>query len=113
ADDRAFAELLDGHVRDLGAISRPLGLAWLATGLRPFGVRDDIPWMPKDRYGVMRAYMPGVGSRGLDMMLRTATVQVNVDFSDGDDAGAKLRALMSVTSILTALWASSPIVDGA
>jgi glutamate--cysteine ligase len=90
-----------------------MGLSWLAMGMRPFGRRDDIPWMPKDRYGVMRAYMPTVGTRGLDMMVRTATVQVNLDWSDAADAGAKMRGLMSATSILTALWAASPIVDGA
>ena len=88
-----------------------LGLAWLAIGLRPFGTRADIPWMPKQRYDVMRAYMPGVGTRGLDMMQRTATVQVNLDFSDEADAAAKMRCLYSVTSLLTALWAASPIVD--
>jgi glutamate--cysteine ligase len=69
--------------------------------------------MPKQRYDVMRAYMPTVGTLGHDMMLRTATVQTNLDWSDEDDAGAKLRCLLGVTSILTALWASSPIVDGA
>jgi glutamate--cysteine ligase len=111
-DDRAFRDLLADHVRTLGEISRARGLAWLAAGLRPWGSRDDVPWMPKDRYGVMRAYMPKVGTRGLDMMLRTATVQVNLDFADATDARAKLRGMMSVTSILTALWAASPILDG-
>jgi glutamate--cysteine ligase len=112
-DDRTFAADLAAHVRALGEITRPLGLAWLSSGLRPFGTRDDIPWMPKARYDVMRAYMPTVGSRGLDMMLRTATVQANVDFADEEDALATMRCLYSVTSILTALWANSPIVDGA
>ncbi len=111
-DDRAFAEQLAEHVRDLGAISADLGLAWLSIGMRPWGGRDDVPWMPKERYAVMRAYMPRVGSRGLDMMLRTATVQVNLDWDDEADAHAKLRCLMSVTSILTALYASSPILEG-
>jgi glutamate--cysteine ligase len=67
--------------------------------------------MPKQRYHVMRSYMPRVGTRGLDMMLRTATVQANLDFSDEADAAAKMRCLYSVTPILTALWAASPIVD--
>ena len=67
--------------------------------------------MPKQRYDVMRAYMPTVGTRGLDMMLRTATVQVNLDFADEADAAAKLRCIYSITSILTALWACSPIAD--
>jgi glutamate--cysteine ligase len=111
--DRTFVEDLAAHAHTLGEISRPLGLAWLATGFRPFGTREDVPWMPKARYGVMRAYMPTVGSRGLDMMLRTATVQTNVDFVDEADALATMRCLYGVTSILTALYANSPIVDGA
>ncbi len=110
-DDRMFAADLAAYVAELGAASRELGLQWLAIGLRPFGGRGDVPWMPKDRYAVMRAYMPTVGTRGLDMMLRTATVQANLDFSDEADASAKMRCLYSVTSILTALWAASPIVE--
>jgi len=112
SDDHEFAADLAEHVRTLGEISRPLGLAWLSTGFRPFGGRGDVPWMPKARYGVMRAYMPTVGSRGLDMMLRTATVQANVDYTDEVDALETMRCLFSVTSILTALWASSAIVEG-
>lgn len=111
ADDLEFVDDLRAYVRELHDISAPLGLAWLRGGLRPFGTRDDIPWMPKRRYAVMRAYMPTVGARGLDMMLRTATVQVNLDYEDEADAAAKLRCLYSITSILTALWACSPIVE--
>ena len=110
-DDRDFASDLKTYIAELGAASRELGLAWLSSGLRPFGTRADIPAMPKQRYDVMRAYMPTVGTRGLDMMLRTATVQANLDFADEADAAAKLRCINSVTSILTALWAASPIVD--
>ena len=111
-DGRELLPDLAAHVAALGEISRPMGLAWLSIGLRPFGTRADVPTMPKQRYDFMRAYMPTVGSRGLDMMLRTATVQVNLDWSDEADAAGKLQALMSTTSILTALWASSPIIDG-
>ncbi|HEY5924621.1 MAG TPA: glutamate-cysteine ligase family protein [Kofleriaceae bacterium] len=102
---------LRAYISELAEVSQPLGLAWLACGLRPFGKREDIPWMPKARYDVMRAYMPTVGTRGLDMMLRTATVQANLDFADEADAAAKMRCIYSVTSMLTALWAASPIVD--
>lgn len=102
---------LRNYVRELGEHSKALDLAWLSIGLRPFGTRADIPWMPKARYDVMRDYMPTVGTRGLDMMQRTATVQVNLDFADEADAAAKMRCIYSVTSILTALWAASPIVD--
>ncbi|MBL9017496.1 MAG: glutamate--cysteine ligase [Myxococcales bacterium] len=111
ADDRDFVTDLSSYIAELGAASKELGLAWLCAGLRPFGTRDDIPWMPKQRYDVMRAYMPTVGTRGLDMMVRTATVQANLDFADEADAAAKMRCLYSITSLLTALWACSPIVD--
>jgi glutamate--cysteine ligase len=110
-DDRQLVADMNAYLADLGAASKELGLAWLSTGLRPFGGRSDIPWMPKQRYEVMRAYMPTVGTRGLDMMLRTATVQANLDFADEADASAKLRCLYSNTSLLTALWACSPIVE--
>jgi glutamate--cysteine ligase len=102
---------ITSYVAELADYSKQLGIAWLACGLRPFGTRDSIPWMPKARYDVMRAYMPTVGTRGLDMMLRTATVQANLDFADEADAAAKMRCIYSVTSLLTALWAASPIVD--
>jgi len=110
-DDRDFVSDLKAYVAELGLASRELGLSWLSTGLRPFGTRGEIPAMPKQRYDVMRAYMPTVGTRGLEMMMRTATVQANLDFADEADAAAKLRCINSVTSILTALWACSPIVD--
>ena len=110
-EDREFVDDMRAYLADLGAASRELGLAWLAAGLRPFRTRADVPWMPKERYDVMRRYMPTVGTRGLDMMLRTATVQVNLDFSDELDAAAKMRCIYSVTPMLTALWAASPIVD--
>jgi glutamate--cysteine ligase len=110
-DDNDFVLDLRAYIEELAAASKQLGLAWLSTGLRPFGTRADIPWMPKQRYTVMRDYMPTVGTRGLDMMVRTATVQANLDFADEADAAKKMRALYSVTSILTALWACSPIVD--
>jgi len=110
-DDREFVSDLRTYIAQLGEASRELGVAWLAAGLRPFGRREDIPWMPKQRYDVMRAYMPRVGTRGLDMMLRTATVQANLDFSDEADAAAKLRCVYAVTSLVTALWACSPIVE--
>jgi glutamate--cysteine ligase len=110
-EDRELATDLSRYLGELGAASKQLGLTWLSCGLRPFGTRASIPWMPKLRYDVMRQYMPTVGTRGLDMMQRTATVQVNLDFADERDAAAKMRCIYSVTSILTALWAASPIVD--
>ncbi len=110
--DLELHAILREHGEQLGAAGAELGLTWLSTGLRPLGGRGDVPIMPKERYDVMRAYMPGVGSRGLDMMLRTATVQTNLDFADEADAAEKMRVLMSITSILTALWANSTVVEG-
>lgn len=103
--------MLEAFSEHLFQPSQTFGLKWLGLGFRPFSTRDEVPWMPKGRYEIMRAYMPTVGTLGLDMMKRTATVQVNLDFSDERDAYEKLRASMSMTSVLTAMFANSPIVE--
>lgn len=105
-------EELRRQIAELVEVSEPLGVAWLGLGFRPFGTLDDVPWVPKGRYAVMREYLPQRARLPLEMMKRTATVQANVDWSDEDDAERKMRAAMSVTSIVTALFASSPLVDG-
>lgn len=104
---------LQSFFHQIEAPSRDFGIVWLSTAFRPFGTLDDVPWMPKSRYQVMRDYLPSRGGLAHEMMKRTTTVQTNLDYADADDALRKLRASMSVTSILTALYANSPIVDGA
>jgi glutamate--cysteine ligase len=108
---RAVDEELSGHLAELAEVSRPLDIAWLGIGFRPFGTLEDVPWVPKGRYAVMRKELPTRGRLALEMMKRTATVQANLDYADEEDAGRKMRAGMSVTSIVTALFAGSPIVD--
>lgn len=107
-----IAAEISGHLAELAGPSRALGIGWLGIGFRPFDEIDEIEWVPKGRYAVMRAELPRRGSRGHDMMKRTATVQANVDYSDEGDAERKLRAAMSVTSIVTALFAASPLAGG-
>jgi glutamate--cysteine ligase len=74
--------------------------------------REDVPLMPKQRYAIMRAYMPKVGTRGLDMMFRTCTVQTNFDFSSEADMVQKLRVALAFQPLITALFANSPFTDG-
>ena len=100
------------NVTQVAEPSTRLGLSWLSVGFRPFGKLEDVPWMPKRRYEIMREYMPTRGALAHEMMKRTATVQVNLDFGDPDDAASKLRCAMGTTSILTAIFANSPAVDG-
>jgi len=109
---RAADQEISGHLAELAEVSRPLGIAWLGIGFRPFGTLDDVPWVPKGRYEVMRSELPRRGSLALEMMKRTATVQANLDYCSEEDAGRKMRAAMSVTSVVTALFAGSPLVDG-
>ncbi len=71
-----------------------------------------MPWMPKSRYAVMRAYMPKVGTMGLDMMTRTCTVQVNLDFASETDMVRKLRVSLALQPLATALFANSPFTEG-
>ena len=112
ADIHAAKEELGAHLREVHAVAQPLGLGFAGMGFHPLASRDAMPWMPKSRYAIMRRYMPKVGTRGLDMMLRTATVQVNLDFADEADMREKLRIGLALQPLATALFASSPFEGG-
>jgi hypothetical protein len=96
---------LAAHLRDVHAVAAPLGLGFSGMGFHPLATREAMPWMPKSRYAIMRRYMPLKGSMGLDMMLRTATVQVNLDFGDEADMVEKLRVSLALQPLATALFA--------
>jgi glutamate--cysteine ligase len=100
-----------GHMAELADISEELGIVWLGLGFHPFARREDLPWVPKLRYGIMKEYLPTRGSMALDMMLRTATVQANLDFSSETDAMRKLRLSLAISPIVGAMFANSPFVE--
>jgi glutamate--cysteine ligase len=100
------------HLRQVRAISEPLGIAFLGMGFQPKWRREDMQWMPKARYRIMRDYMQTVGSLGQDMMARTCTVQVNLDFSSESDMVHKFRTSLALQPVATALFANSPFTDG-
>jgi glutamate--cysteine ligase len=101
-----------GHLREIAPISEKLGIRWLGLGFHPFARREDLPWVPKSRYGVMREYLPTRGGHALDMMLRTSTVQANYDFSSEEDAMRKMRVALKLSPLTTALFANSPWLEG-
>jgi len=103
---------LAAHLRDVHEVAGPLGLGFAGLGFHPIARREDMSWMPKSRYAIMRRYMPTKGSLGLDMMLRTCTVQVNLDFGDEADMVEKLRVSLALQPLATALFASSPLREG-
>jgi len=100
------------HLKQVKAVCDPLGVSFLGMGFHPTRRRDEMPWMPKSRYRIMRDYMPKVGSMGLDMMTRTCTVQVNLDFGSEADMVAKFRTSLALQPVATALFANSPFVEG-
>ena len=111
----ACRDALVAHVREVIAVARPLGIHFLGIGARPFGKLDDVDWLPKARYDVMRAYFPRQGRSSRlahHMMKMTATVQANFDYESEADAVDKMRAAYGVTSIVTAMFAASPLADG-
>ncbi len=111
----ACAQALDAHVREVSALARPVGIRFIGVGARPFGRLDEVAWLPKRRYAVMREYFPqhGRDSRlAHHMMKLTATVQANFDYASEADAVEKIRTAYGVTSIITALYAASPILEG-
>ncbi|MCQ8239475.1 glutamate--cysteine ligase [Rhizosaccharibacter radicis] len=103
---------LDAHLAELRTLAEPLGIGFAPLGFQPLHGRDAMPVMPKSRYAIMRRYMPRVGSMGLDMMLRTCTVQVNLDYGSEADMARKLRVSLALQPVATALFASSPFRDG-
>ena len=102
----------DTHFAALERIAAPLGIGFLDLGASPKWSRAQTPVMPKQRYAIMSAYMPKVGSLGLDMMFRTATIQVNLDFTSESDMVRKMRVGLALQPIVTALFANSPFLDG-
>ena len=103
---------LHAHLAQVKELADPLGLGFLSIGMSPKWTREQTPVMPKGRYKIMRDYMPKVGSLGLDMMFRTATVQANLDFSSEADMVKKLRVSLALQPLATALFANSPFTDG-
>jgi glutamate--cysteine ligase len=106
------AEELDRHLGHCLAVAGPLGIGFLSLGMSPKWSLAETPAMPKSRYDIMKRYMPRVGTRGLDMMFRTATVQTNLDFRNEADMVAKMRVGLALQPAITALFANSPFTDG-
>jgi glutamate--cysteine ligase len=106
------AEELGRYTREVRAISDPLGIRWLACGTHPTAALDEIPWLSKRRYDVMRQYLPTRGRRAHQMMKGTCGAQVNLDFCDEADAMRKLRVAMTISSTVAAMFANSPITAG-
>ncbi len=100
------------HLEQVKRVSAPLGISYLTLGMSPLWTFDQTPRMPKSRYKIMTAYMPTVGTRGLDMMYRTSTVQVNLDFASEADMVKKMRVSLALQPLATALFANSPFTNG-
>jgi len=100
------------HLKELKKIGNELNFILLGMGVEPNLSLDDIPWMPKQRYGIMKNYMIKVGTLGHHMMKRTCTNQVNIDYSSEVDMIEKLRLMFNLESIATAMFANSPFDQG-
>ena len=100
------------HLKQVKAVGEKLGLGFLGLGMWPDKARSDLPVMPKGRYDIMMRHMPRVGSLGLDMMLRTCTIQTNLDYKSEADMVQKFRVALALQPVATALFANSPFTEG-
>jgi glutamate--cysteine ligase len=100
------------HLSYMREITAELNLYMLGVGFQPLWQRQDISWMPKGRYKIMQEYMPKRGNLGIDMMLRSCTVQVNLDYASETDMVRKFRASLALQPVATALFANSPFKNG-
>ncbi|WP_242396158.1 glutamate--cysteine ligase [Anaeromyxobacter oryzisoli] len=112
ADVHVVAAELERHLAKCHALAEALGLEFLAAGYRPWGTPATAPWMPKNRYRVMRPFLAARGRLAPDMMAMTASAQASFDFSSPRDMGEKLRVALAIQPAVTALFANSPIVNG-
>ena len=103
----------NAHLAQVREIAEPLGIRFLGMGASPKWTLAETPRMPKSRYDIMTGYMPKVGSQGLDMMYRTCTIQVNLDFDSETDMRRKMQVSMKLQPLATVLFASSPFTEGA
>lgn len=101
------------HLEQVKTIGEKLGVSFLGLGMWPDKTRAQLPVMPKGRYRIMMNHMPKVGNLGLDMMLRTCTIQVNLDYSSEADMVKKFRVGLALQPLATALFANSPFTEGA
>jgi glutamate--cysteine ligase len=104
-------EELAAHVHELATIGSELDIAFVGLGIQPVSTLDEIEWVPKQRYAIMREYMPRVGTLGHRMMKQTATVQANIDYADEADAMRKLRIGMATAPLVNAIFANSCISE--
>ena len=103
---------LRNHLEEVAAIADPMGVRFMGIGAAPDWTHDDMPRMPKGRYRLMTDYMGRVGTHGTQMMYRTCTVQVNLDYASEADMVKKLRVALALQPVATALFASSPFFEG-
>ena len=100
------------HLKQVKAVGEELGIGFLGMGLWPDKSREELPIMPKGRYAIMLNHMPRVGTMGLDMMLRTCTIQTNLDYASEADMVKKFRVSLALQPLGTALFANSPFLEG-
>ncbi|WP_296718377.1 glutamate--cysteine ligase [Erythrobacter sp.] len=100
------------HLEQVKAVGEKCGVSYLGLGMWPDKTREELPIMPKGRYDIMLRHMPRVGTMGLDMMLRTCTIQVNLDYSSEADMVKKFRVGLALQPLATALFANSPFTEG-
>ena len=103
---------LAGHCREVAALAEDLGLALLGLGFEPLYPAQINNWIPQERFNIMRGYMPRVGGHGLDMMQRTASIQINLDYASEEDMVRKYRAALALQPVFIALAAGSPFASG-
>ena len=102
----------NAHLAQVREIAEPLGIRFLGLGASPKWTLAETPRMPKSRYEIMTRYMPKVGTLGLDMMYRTCTIQVNLDFESEADMRRKMQVSLRLQPLATALFANSPFTEG-
>jgi glutamate--cysteine ligase len=105
------ADELDCHLEELKDVAGE-NVKMVSWGINPFVAPEDVPMMPKQRYDIMRAYLPARGALAPWMMKTSTTIQANFDYTDEADATDLMRTALLISPIVSAIFANSPIRDG-
>lgn len=111
-DVHAVASEHERHLADVGVIAKELNITWLMTGFHPLARQEELPWVPKARYAIMREYLPTRGNGAVDMMRRTATVQGNYDWSSEADGMKKLVCGLKISPLVHTIFENAPFSEG-
>ena len=98
----------NSHFSELKEVFSSASITTSSIAYDPFNKLVEIPKSPKERYKIMTSEMPKGGKLSLDMMYKTAGIQINFDYTSEEDFEKKFKIGNYLAPLTIALFANSP-----